>query len=202
MVAVDDSYWDVGATLTGSQRPFEYAIGVTAGTPGWGNPARDENSGKSVLGRICMVPIPALRIGVSGAYGPYLVKELTPKLPPGKVATDYHQRLAMADFELLMGHLELRAEAAMNRWESPIVGNLDSQTGYAELKYTLGLGAYLAGRYDVLRFAEIKGSNGVSLPWDANVTRYEVGAGYRFDRSTLAKIVYQNTTTGARAALS
>ena len=194
MATIDDSWWDVGVTVTGSARPIEYAAGVTAGTPGWGNPAKDENSGKSVLGRVGLTPWPALRIGVSGSYGPYLVDGLNPKLPAGKKATDYNQILGMADFELLVGHAELRAEGAYNRWQSPIVGNLDSRSGYAELKYGFSFGGYLAGRYDVLRFSEITSSAGVTLPWDADVSRYEVGAGYRMNRSVLAKLVYQSTT--------
>src|SRR5258706_11096161 len=52
MPIIDDSYWDVGVTLTGSARPLEFALGVVAGTPSWGSTSRDDNSGKSVLGRI------------------------------------------------------------------------------------------------------------------------------------------------------
>src|SRR5262249_8893739 len=61
MAVVDDSYWDVGVTVTGSQRPLEYALGVTAGTPGWGSTSQDENSGKTALGRIGLAPLPGLR---------------------------------------------------------------------------------------------------------------------------------------------
>jgi len=88
MTLVDDSYWDVGVTVTGSQRPFEYAAGVTAGTPGWGSTSKDENSGKSVLGRVGASPLPWLRFGVSGAYGPYLIQELNSLMPPGKSVND------------------------------------------------------------------------------------------------------------------
>src|SRR5262249_32569930 len=35
MPVADDSYWDVGVTVTGSQRPLEYAAGMVMGTPGW-----------------------------------------------------------------------------------------------------------------------------------------------------------------------
>lgn len=194
MPLVDDSYWDVGATLTGSLRPFEYAVGMVAGTPGWGSTAQDENSGKSVLARFGFAPAPALRVGVSGAYGPYLNDSENPSLPPGKSATDYHQILAMADTEVQIGHIELRFEGAHNTWETPTVGDLDVTSGYGELKYTFGFGGFLAGRYDVIRFGKITDSSGESRPWDYDVTRIETGAGYRFDRSTTAKIVFQQTT--------
>ena len=52
MPVVDDSYWDVGIIATGSEGPVEYSMGVTAGTPGWGSTVKDENSGKTIMGRI------------------------------------------------------------------------------------------------------------------------------------------------------
>jgi len=197
MAIVDDSYWDVGVTVAGSARPLEYALGVTAGTPGWANPARDENSGKTVLGRLGFSPLPILRVGVSGAYGPYLVDELKPQLPPGKEINDYHQELAMADAEILVGHLELRGEGAWNVWQTPTLGDLRVRAGYAEARYSLPFGAYLAGRFERMRFGEIADSTGEKVPWDSNVDRYEVGGGYRFDRNVLLKVVYQSTRTEA-----
>ena len=88
MALVDDSYWDIGVTLTGSERPLEYALGVSAGTPGWASTSKDENSGKTVLGRLGLAPLPGLRFGVSGAYGPYLIQELNPEMPAGHNVND------------------------------------------------------------------------------------------------------------------
>jgi len=193
MAIVDDSYWDVGVTITGSARPLEFALGMTAGTPGWGSTTKDENSGKTVLGRLGVAPAPVVRIGVSGAYGPYLDASVGPDLPPGHSVTDYHQKLGMADAELLAGHVEVRAEAARNVWETVTVGNLAVTSGYAELKYSLSFGAFLAGRWDVMRFDKIADSAGAKHPWDSDVTRTEGGVGYRFNRDAVAKLVYQYT---------
>jgi hypothetical protein len=193
MTLVDDSYWDVGVTLVGSSRPVEYALGVGAGTPGWGSTSQDENSGKSVLGRIGLAPLPGVRFGLSGSYGPYLIKPLSPKLPPGKVVEDYNQKLAMADLELIAGHAEARAEGARNVWETPTVGDLRVSSGYVELKYSLSFGAFVAGRWDVMRFGRIADSSGARRPWDSDLTRLETGIGYRMSRDALAKVVYQRT---------
>ena len=194
---VDDSYWDVGATITGSRRPLEYSIGVVAGTPGWGSTSQDENSGKSWLGRIGLAPHPSLRFGVSGSTGPYLIQSLNPNLPAGKHVNDYHQELMMADFELQTGHVELRAEGARNIWESPTVGDLEATSGYAELKVSHASGVFAAGRADMIQFGDIQDSGGVNRSWDSDVERFEVGAGYRFDRSVIGKIVYQYTRVAA-----
>jgi hypothetical protein len=194
MPMVDDSYWDVGVTVAGSERPLEYALGVTAGTPGWGSTEVDENSGKSLLGRVGLAPLPWLRVGVSGSVGPYLHAELDPGLPPGRTANDYDQRLVMADAELLFDRLELRAEGARNVWETPTVGDLEVESGYVEAKVATSFGAYAAGRFDVLRFGEIADSGGTLRPWDHDVTRIEAGVGYRFTRDVLAKVIVQHTT--------
>ncbi len=194
MPLVDDSYWDTGVTLAGSARPLEFALGVTSGAPGWGSTARDDNSGKTVLGRLGWTPTPALRIGVSGAYGPYLAGSLASALPTGHDVNDYAQRLVMADLELLIAHAELRAEGARNVWETPTVGDLEVRSGYAELKYLLPSGLYLAARWDVERFGDLADSTGAQRPWDWDVTRLDGGVGYRITRTTTAKVVLQRTT--------
>jgi hypothetical protein len=190
---VDDCYWDVGVTLTGSQRPFEYALGITAGTPGWGSTSQDENSGKTYLGRAGIAPAPWVRAGVSAAIGPYLLESLNALLPAGKTANDYKQKLLMADLEVLVGHVELRAEAARNFWETPYVGELEVNGGYVETKVLLPVGAFVAGRIEALRFGEIAGGTGARRPWDHDVTRFEAGVGYRISRDVVGKLVAQHT---------
>ena len=193
MPVIDDSYWDVGITLTGSQRPLEYAVGGMAGAPSWGSTHKDDNTGTSVLGRIGFTPTPAVRMGVSASYGPYLHEDLNPSLPAGKTVNDYAQRLFMADLEVQMAHVELHAEAMRNTWMTPTVGDLDVDGGYAELKYAMSSGLYVAGRYDLERFGKIEDSAGVEHTWDWNVTRIEGGVGYRIARDMTAKVVYQFT---------
>lgn len=194
MPVIDDCYWDVGATLVGSEKRLEYSLGLMAGTPGWGSTGQDENSGKSVLGRLGLVPWPGVRLGVSGAYGPYLVASLKSALPPGRSVEDYHQRLGMADAEWLAGHLEVRAEGALNTWETPTVGDLDVATGYVEMKYAFSFGGFVAGRWDTMRFGSVTDSTGARRPWNHDLTRFESGAGFRFDRNAIVKVVYQQST--------
>ncbi len=86
---VDDSYWDVGVSLTGSQRPFEYTLGIHAGAPGWPSINQDDNTGKTVLGRMGVALTPGLRAGVSGAYGPLHGRVAEPRATEGQ----YRQRL-------------------------------------------------------------------------------------------------------------
>jgi hypothetical protein len=193
MTVVDDSYWDVGVTVTGSEGPFESSLGITAGTPGWGSTTKDDNSGKTIMGRVGLAPTPGLRVGVSAASGPYLVEDLASQLPPGRDVDSYYQRLGMVDFEFMAGHAELRGEGAWNMWQTPMVGDLHVTTGYVELKYALPFGTFAAGRLDGMRFSDIADSTGARHSWDTNVTRWEIGAGFHVDHNVLTKLVYQST---------
>ena len=139
-----------------------------------------------------MAPVPGLRFGISGSYGPYLIEDAVKgSLPQGKDAADFNQVLGMADFEWSAGHAELRAEGYTNTWETPTVGDLRVRGGYGELKYTLPAGFYVAGRYDIMRFGDVKDSTGTERSWDADVDRLEVGAGYRIMKGVTAKAAYQ-----------
>ena len=206
MVPVDDSWWDTGIMASGSLGKVEYSLGLTTGTPGWGNGGEDENRGKTTLGRLGFAPTPWLRFGASGAYGPYLVKDLGTPLPPNHRPEDYHQQIVMGDVEVLQGHAELRAEGLANTWETPNLGNLDVRGGYVEGKFTLTARLWAAARWDALRFSDITDSGGTAHSWDEDQDRIETGLGLRWDRNVIAKGVFQRNfmhgaTTEHRADL-
>jgi hypothetical protein len=188
------NWWDFGVGLIGSARPFEFALGIENGVPSWPDPTRDSNEGKGLQGRIGIAPSPALRFGVSGAYGPYLADNLATPLAPGQTAEDYNQVLGMVDAEWSAGHFELRGEGYHNTWQTPTVGDLNVAGFYAESKWTLPAGFYVAGRYEIMRFSDVKDSSGESKPWDTDWDRGEVGVGYRLARGVLLKSVYQWNT--------
>lgn len=187
-----DHCWDFGALLVGSARPVEFAAGLTYGTPSAPQTVRDGNRGQTWMGRVGLQLGPALRLGVSGARGPYLPSPPGAPLPAGRSPEDYAQRLLMADAALSFGRLDLIAEAARNRWETPTVGDLDVDGWYVEGKLGVGASAYVATRWDALRFSEITPSSGGALPWDADVDRWESGVGYRLAQDALVKVVYQH----------
>ena len=195
MPIIYDQWWDFGAVFLGSARPFEYSIGFVNGSPGFPNPGEDHTPGKSLLGRVGLAPMPGLRFGVSGSYGPYLNEErVESSLQPGIDAGDFNQVLGMADLEYSTGHLDIHAEGYRNTWETPTLGDLKVHGGYAELKYTLPAGFYVAGRYDIMRFSDVTDSTGALLSWDSDVDRLEVGGGYRVTKGVIAKVVFQRNT--------
>lgn len=194
MPVVDDSWWDTGVMTSGSTHGLEYALGVTNGTPGWGNGAQDENRENTLLGRIGYAPAPWLRFGVSGASGAYLIESLNEPLPPGKRPEDYHQQILMGDLELLWDRFELRSEAVDNTWETPHLGDLGVRSGYVEGKVGLPAGLWAAARWDVMRFGDVTDTTGAQQAWDYDQNRLETGLGLRWDRNVLLKGVFQRNT--------
>jgi len=191
MPIVYDRCWDVGLVGLGSFRPVEFSVGVTNGTPSAAQAGRDNNKGKSFMGRVGVIPLTGLRLGISASIGPYLSTSTEASLPAGAKADDFDQKLVMADFEYLFGHAELHAEGVANTWETPNVGNLTVHGYYVEGKYTFPVGLFLAARWDQLLFSDLQGSTSPPRPWDDDVSRFEGGAGFRVLRPLTAKVVYQ-----------
>lgn len=201
MPIVYDRCWDFGVALQGSARPFEYAIAVHNGTPATPNPEVDVNDSKTVLGRLGVAPVPALRLGISGSYGAYLPYALEDELPPGTEPEDLHQVLWMADAEFSAGHVELRGEGYTNRFETATAGDLDVRGGYGEAKVTVYPGVWLAARLETMQFSDLQGSSGPAVPWDDRRDRIEAGAGWRVARAAWIKAVFQRTSTHATGGM-
>lgn len=193
MRVISDADWDVGATLRGDLRPLDFALGFVQGAPGAPANGRDTNDGKTVLGRLGVTPLPALRLGISGAWGPYLDDAVKVDLPPGTHVTQYDQELAMADVAIQAAHLELRGEGAINVWQTPGLGDLRVWGGYGEGRFAFATRWAIAARADRLRFSSVIDSTGRSLPWDHDLDRLEGGIEYRLERRASVKAVAQRT---------
>lgn len=186
-----DRCWDVGAVALGSARPVEFSLGFVQGAPSWPQIGRDASPGKTLLGRLGFVPSPALRLGVSGARGPWMPRSFEASLPAGTELEDLEQLLAIADFELQGGRVETRGEAYVNEWETPHVGRLVVRGAWAETKLTIAPGAWLAARGEARRHSKVSSSAGERLPWDHDRDRWEAGVGYRATRQATVKAVWQ-----------
>ena len=190
---VDERWWDVGAVIVGSQRPLEFSLGVVQGSPGWPSPGPDNTPGATTLGRLGLVPMPGVRLGVSGADGTWMPSWYAMVLPPGKDVRDYHETTVMVDAEFMRGPFELRGEGVRRRWETALTGTLDVDGGYAEARWLLPNGAWLAARGEALRYSDVTTSAAVTRAWDDDVDRYEAVAGYRVTESVRVKLAFQRT---------
>jgi hypothetical protein len=174
---------------------FEVAVAVTQGT--LADPrTRDSNDGKQVSARVAFRPAFGLVIGASAASGEFLSREVTDVLPDA-TGRPFRQQALGLDLEWSRGYWIVRAEGLYSRWDMPAISEpyvespLHSLAGFAEVRYKLAPGFYVAARGDHLGMNEIAGST-QTLTWDAPVTRIEAGIGYSPLRGLWLKGVYQH----------
>jgi len=192
---VSGEKWDTGVEVRLGARPWSLAVAVTQGT--LSHPlTEDDNGGKQLSGRLAWTPSPAVVLGVSGATGEFLSGEVEDALPAAARGT-YRQQALGLDAEWSAGYWILRAEAVLCRWRVPaleatlIEHPLPALGLYAEARYKLRAGLFLAGRVEHLGFSEIDSAAG-RLTWDAPVTRVEAGAGWSPWRYVILKASWQH----------
>jgi hypothetical protein len=192
---VDAERWDAGLQLRVGREPLSLALAATQGTLGEPR-VRDDNDGKQVSGRLAWTPSPALVAGVSGAVGEFLAREVQDVLPASAQGT-YRQTAAGLDLQWSYGYWIVRAEAVWSRWSLPALDEtrieepLDALGLFAEARYKLRPGLFVAARAERLAFTEVPSPAGPRT-WDAPVTRVEAGAGFSPRRHVLLKASWQH----------
>ena len=193
---VNAERWDAGVQARIGVRPFSLALAVTQGT--LSHPEfEDENGGKQLSARLAWTPLPGFVAGVSAASGDFVADSARAALPDGASAGEYRQQALGLDLEWSAGHLILRGEAVFSRWRLPaldatrIEDPLDALGLFAEARYKLWPGVYVASRVERLTMAELATSFG-PRGWDAPVTRVEIGAGWSASRHVLLKASWQH----------
>jgi hypothetical protein len=194
-----DSCWNVIWELSGSPGLFEYAFGVTPGSAT--NPIASRSAkGAQGMGRIGLRPFLGMRLGVSGAWGPYIGESTAPTGVAAPLTTapeDYAQSLFGYDAELSRGRVQLFSEGYWSAWETPqIPEGLEALGGYLEGRVDLAPQWYVATRLDAIWYNDID----VPLPaggvarqsWDDDVWRVESALGFRFSREVLAKLAWHH----------
>lgn len=193
---VNAERWDAGVQLRLGLRPLSLAVAVTQGT--LSHPEiEDENGGKQVSARLAFAPAPGFVAGVSGASGDFVAEAALAGLPQAGAGGRYRQQAAGLDVEWSRGHLILRGEMVYSRWTLPAVEAtrldepLEALGGFLEARYKLQPGLYLATRVEHLGLGDVASSLG-SQGWDAPVSRFELGAGFKPRRRLLFKLSWQH----------
>jgi hypothetical protein len=192
--------WDTGVQARAGTERLEVLAAYTTGT--LSNPrVRDDNGGRQLSARIASRPITGLVLGASAARGAYLSRESTEGLPVD--GDSFLQRAYGLDAEYSRGYWLVRAEGVWSAWDMPAIGEprvegpLRAGAVSVEGRYKLMPGLYAAARFDHLAFSR---PQGMSVSWDAPVTRFEYGAGYHIRRNVLVKgIMQHNRRRGMRS---
>jgi hypothetical protein len=192
--------WDTGVQAHATVGMVSATAAVTAGT--LSNPLfSDDNHGRQVAGRLELRPIAGLILGTSLARGAF-VSQLAARAAVGEGHDgDFTQTAWGGDAEYSRAHYLLRFETIVSRWEMPIAvppptqvalqTPLGAASASLEGRYKLRPDLYVAARYDHLGFSDQTGARD-TVPWEAPVTRVEIGAGYSIQRNLLLKGSFQH----------
>jgi hypothetical protein len=195
--------WDTGVQVHAANEFIEAAGALTTGT--LGNPLLgDDNGGKQVAGRVAIHPTPGLIVGLSAARGPFVSRTASRQAGSGGRTSPFTQTGLGTDVEYSRDYYLIRIETVLSDWRPPLVGQpwialpLRALSTMVEGRYRIRPGLYAAARFDHLGFSEITGSAGPE-PWEAPVTRLEVGGGISLQRNLLLKVTFQhNQRDGGR----
>jgi hypothetical protein len=195
---------DTGVQFHAGSEHADATVAVTTGT--LSDPRVSDNAaGKQVVGRVELRPISGLVIGASGARGPF-VSDAAARLAVGGPTSAFTQTAWGADAEYSRDYYLVRVESVVSDWRLPQVTAplltmpLQAIATSIEGRYKIMPGLFAAARLDHLGFSEITGTS-VTEPWDAPVTRVEIGAGYSIQRNLLLKMTFQrNSRDGGRLA--
>ncbi len=184
-----------GAMVFASAGRWDARVAFTNTAPGERPPEwnwnHDDLHDMGWSGRVGWNPFIGFKLGLSGAYGPYLRHVAQSLMPPGTHTQDYAQKLVGIDLEYSLGHLILFGEAFASEWEAPVInGDLRAFSWYVEAKYKILPGLFVATRLNQMLFNRIPTSNG-SMTWDRDTTRIEFGAGYFVFVNLLVKAQYE-----------
>jgi hypothetical protein len=187
--------WDTGIQAHAKAGIVSATAAVTAGT--LSNPLFvDDNAGRQLAGRVELRPVVGLILGTSYARGPF-VGDTAARAAVGDGHTSAFTQTAWGgDAEYSRDHYLLRLEEIVSEWRMPDATPPAGQTALrvpvsalstsVEGRYKVRADWYLAARFDHLTFSDLT-TTATTLPWDAPVTRFEVGAGYSIQRNVLLK---------------
>jgi len=192
--------WDTGVQVHAKAGIVSGTAAVTAGTVS--NPLfSDDNGGRQIAGRLEVRPVAGLIAGASFARGRFLSDSAVRSALGDAAATDqdFAQTAWGADVEYSRAYYLVRLESIASAWRIPrirapaINESLRALSTSVEGRYKIIPGLYAALRVEHLGFSDLVGSM-ATLPWDAPVTRVEVGTGYSIQRNLLLKVAYQHNT--------
>jgi hypothetical protein len=195
--------WDTGVQLHAATETISATASVTAGTVS--NPLfHDDNTGKQLAGRLEVKALPGLVAGTSLARGPFVADSAVHAAGADGRGVAYTQTAWGADVEYSRDYYLVRAETILSAWRVPFARQpemTDALRAFAasvEGRYKIQPGVYAAARIDHLGFSDVAGTAGIG-PWEAPVTRFEVGGGLSLQRNLLLKGSYlRNVRSGGR----
>lgn len=191
--------WDTGVQAHAVAGRIDASVAVTIGT--LSNPRiDDDNRGRQLSGRVGWKPVPGLAVGASAARGEFLTRGIGDAAEAIFGKRSSRQQALGLDAEYSRDHWIVRGEVIDSRWQLPAFGQpaietpLRATAAFVETRYRFTPRYFAAARADRLTFSRVRGAvsfQGQPTPWDAPVTRIEVGVGVQLQRNLSARAVVQ-----------
>lgn len=164
------------------------------------------NKEPAFTGRVVFEPEPWLSLGTSFSTGAFMDENQSNR---NFDITQYKQTAFGADVRLNYSYYDFIFEYISNTWKSPVITpgnfqlvkneiNLVVNSIFASLKIDLPflVGAYIAGKYEMLTFNNIDNPiTTANTKWDNDQKSFEGVFGYKLSRRALIKLSYQTNTT-------
>lgn len=144
----------------------------------------------SLVAGAALQVVPELRMGIAYNRGPYIARIEEGPFPSGTELHDFDQEIWNAEAVFSRGRTTVRGEIFLDRWEVPnLAENPRDVSWYLETEYKATAGLTIAARWNEIRFNDLSAGT-IEEPWDNDVRRLQLGAGYRILRNTGVKAEY------------
>jgi hypothetical protein len=198
-----------GASVFGQVGDADYAFEVKntslSSRPETWSPTVTQWQNPTFSGRVGYIPNEMWNIGFSASAGPYLQPAALDTLLPGRGLDQYLEIVLGQDVSFAWHHVQVWAEAYEARFEIPGVGNADTQAYYVEAKYKFTPQFFGALRWNQQFYSSLPFPGGGAGAWSRDVTRVDVGPGYRISPNAQVKVQYslerQEADVGAGSQL-
>ena len=195
--------YSTGLAISGQIERFQYAVEIKnsalASRPDSWNAANVQWQNPTFSGRVGYRPNEAWNLGFSASSGSFLNSAARPTLAPGRALDDYREILLGQDISFAWHHFQLWTEVYATRFEISRVGDVDTVSYYAEVKYKFTAQFFGAIRWNQQVFGTVTDSAGQRLPWGRDIWRIDFAPAYRFTPHTQLKFQYSLQRTGGPA---
>jgi hypothetical protein len=184
--------YTTGAAVLGRIEAFDYGVEIknaalSARPETWDVIGEGFDIKPTATVRLGLHPAPEWTLGGSFSQGPYMQESAQPSLPAGTDVDDFNQTTWGVDVAYAHRNLELWSELIYSTFDVPRVGDVDVLSGYVEAKYKISAQLWTALRLNRSWFGDLPG---LDESWDRDVTRLDIGLGYRYSRHIEGKFQY------------
>lgn len=196
--------YPIGGMVTGGVGGLAFRAAVVNSAPSaepadWNRLRFTGAAGPSLVGHASIQIVPELQLGASYSRGSYQRRALEDELGPVAAGRQDQEAVGL-EATLRRGHLDVRGELLINRWEVfRVIEDPRDLSYYAEARLTLAPGLFAAVRYNAIHFRDIvRTATGTPDRWDYDRRRWQVGGGYRLGRRTELRAEYMVNRTSGR----